>query len=48
MWVGEEMKKMKMFCCVKNRLSLCLVIVNGHSSADTVLKTNSEDVITGT
>lgn len=37
-----------MVCCVKNRLlSLCLVIVNGHSSADTALKHNCKDVITG-
>lgn len=47
-WVSEEMKKMKMFRCVKNRLlSLCLVIVKGHSSADTVLKGNCKDEITG-
>lgn len=46
--VSEEMKKMKMFFCVKNRLlSLCFVFVNGHSYADTVLKTNCKDEITG-
>lgn len=37
-----------MFCCVKNRLfSLCLVIVNWHSSADTLLKTNCKDETAG-